>query len=157
MGMKERRHTTATPHQLPNGDSFPSRGRLINVIIFYKRKRKDLIMDRVELKKFLDKEQAAACSWYENARKAVLESEHILNEMKDYFASKGKVNISEEELDQFDDAKALVREAREELIFFDGVKKATDAIANRIRGNMAREELANAGKWVTNPIKPRRR
>lgn len=114
-------------------------------------------MNRIELSKFLDEEQAHALKWHEDAKQAVLESEQVLKEMKDYFASKGKVSISEEEMEQFDDAKALVREAREELIFFDGVKKGIDAMARQIRDNMAREELANAGKWVINPIKPRRR
>lgn len=114
-------------------------------------------MDRVELRKFLDEEQAYALKWYEDARKAVLESEKNLEDFDEYVLSVGKSNLSDEKREQYKDAKALVREAREELIFFDGVKKATDAIANRIRGNMAREELANAGKWVINPIKPRRR
>ena len=114
-------------------------------------------MDRVELRKFLDEEQAHALKWYEDAKKAVLESEKNLEDFDEYVLSVGKSNLSDEEREQYKDAKALVREAREELIFFDGVKKAADAIANRIRGNMAREELANAGKWVINPIKPRRR
>ena len=114
-------------------------------------------MNRIELSKFLDEEQELALGWYENARKAVLESEQVLEEMKEYFASKGKDSISVKEREQFEDAKALVREAREELIFFDGVKKGIDAVANQIRNRMAKEELANAGKWIINPIKPRRR
>ena len=140
------------------GSKPPPYGKTIIILI---RKRKDLIMDRVELRKFLDKEQAAALGWYENAKKSVMEAEKGLEEVREYLRSKvrrsGRAAITHDELAQFKEAKALVREAREELIFFDGVKQATDAIANRIRGNMAREELANAGKWVINPIKPRRR
>ena len=114
-------------------------------------------MNRIELSKFLDEEQAHALKWHEDAKKAVLESGKVFEEMKEYLSSKGKDSISTKEREQFEDAKALVREAREELIFFDGVKKGIDAVANQIRNRMAKEELANAGKWIINPLKPKRR
>ena len=113
-------------------------------------------MNRIELSRFLDEEQASALGWYENAKKAVLESEQNLEAAKSYIESKGKAATKEDRA-LYEDAKALVREAREELIFFDGVKKGIDAVANILRKRMADEELANAGKWVINPIKPRRR
>lgn len=118
-------------------------------------------MDRVELRKFLDDEQAAALGWYENAKKSVMEAEKVLEEVREYLRSKvrrsGRAAITPDELAQFKEAKALVEEAREELIFFDGVKKGIDVVAQPIRNRLAVEELANAGRWVPKPFKPRRR
>jgi hypothetical protein len=114
-------------------------------------------MDRVELKKFLDEEQAHAQKWYENAKKAVAETEKNFTDFDEYVLSRGKSNLSAEEIAKYKEAKVLVEEAREELIFFDGVKKGVDLVAQQIRNRMAMEELANAGKWIASNIKPRRR
>lgn len=114
-------------------------------------------MDRIELKKFLDEEQAAALGWYENAKKAVAEAERVLEDFGEYVLSVGKSNLSDEEREAYKEAKALVKEAREELIFFDGVKKGIDAVAQQIRNHMVREELANAGRFIPKHPKPRRR
>lgn len=114
-------------------------------------------MDRIELRKFLDDEQALAHKWRADAEKAVAEAERNLEDFNEYVLSVGKANLSDEERAQYKDVKALVREARDELIFFDGVKKGIDAVAQQIRDRMAREELANAGRWVPKVFKPSRR
>ena len=113
-------------------------------------------MDRVELRKFLDDEQALALKWHEDTKKAVAEAEKIFEDFNDYVLSVGKSNLSDKERAQYKDIKQLVREAREELIFFDGVKKGADMVAQQICERMAMEELANAGRWVPKPFKPRR-
>ena len=114
-------------------------------------------MDRVELRKFLDDEQAAALRWYENAKKAVAKLERALEDFEEYVHSVGKSNLSDKEREEYKAAKALMKKAQEELIFFDGVKQGADMVAKQIRERMAMEELANAGRWVPKIIKPRRR
>ena len=114
-------------------------------------------MDRIELRKFLDEEQAAALGWYENAKKAVAELERTLEDFNEYVLSVGKSNLSDKEREEYKAAKALMKEAREELIFFDGVKQGADMVAKQIRESLMREELANAGRWVPKIFKPRRR
>lgn len=118
-------------------------------------------MDRIELRKFLDEEQAAALKWRTDAELTVKEAEKALEEVREYLRSKvrrsGRAAITPDELAQFKEAKALVKEAREELIFFDGVKQGIDAMARQLGERMAREELANAGRWIPKITKPRRR
>ena len=114
-------------------------------------------MDRIKLRKFLDENRKLALDWYENAKAAVAESEALFEDIHDYVLSVGKSNLSDEEREKYRDIKALVKEAREELIFFDGVKQGIDAMARQLGERMAREELANAGRWVPKIIKPRRR
>ena len=114
-------------------------------------------MDRLELRRFLDEEQAAALGWYENAKKAVAETEKALEDFDEYVLSVGKANLSAEEREQYKEAKALLKEAREELIFFDGVKQGIDTMVQQLRNQLIREELANAGRFVPKVIKPRRR
>lgn len=114
-------------------------------------------MDRLELREFLEKVQELARKWREDTEKAVRETEALLDEMRDYLRSKGRVAITPEEAEQYDDAKKLLREAREELTFFDGVEKGVNMVAKQIRERLAMEELANAGRWVIRPTKPRRK
>lgn len=114
-------------------------------------------MDRVELRKFLDEVQALALKWYEDTKKAVAEAEQTFEDFNDYVLSVGKANLSDKERAQYKDVKRLVIEAREELIFYDGVKKGADMVAQQIRNRLAVEELANAGRWIPKPFKPRRR
>lgn len=114
-------------------------------------------MDRIELRKYLDEERAQALKWFEDAKKALLEAEALLDDFDEYVLSVGKSNLSAEEREKYRDIKALVKEAREELIFFNGVKQGIDAIANQLGSRLAREELVNAGRWVPKIIKPRRR
>lgn len=114
-------------------------------------------MDRLELRRFLDEEQAAALKWRTDAELTVKEAEKALEDFEEYVLSVGKSNLSAEDRANYREIKLALREARDELIFFDGVKKGFDAIAKLIRDRLAREELANAGRWVPKIIKPRRR
>ena len=114
-------------------------------------------MDRLELRRFLDEEQAAALKWRTDAELTVKEAEKALEDFEEYVLSVGKSNLSDEEREKYRDIKALVKEAREELIFFDGVKQGIDAVARQLGERLAREELANAGRWIPKIHKPRMR
>lgn len=124
----------------------------------YKEKvKEEKEMDRVELRKFLDEERALAHKWRADAEKSVAEAERLFEDFNDYVLSVGKANLTEEERAQYKEIKQVVHEAHEELIFFDGVKKGIDAVAKQIGERLAMEELANAGKWIPKPFKPKRR
>lgn len=112
-------------------------------------------MDRVELKMFLDGEQAAALNWYESTERAVAESEKVCEGYEKHIRSVGMDKLTDKERAQYEEAKETLEAARKQLIFFDGVKKGVDLVAHQIRERMAREELANAGKWIPKPIKPK--
>lgn len=118
-------------------------------------------MDRVELRKYFDEVQASALKWYEESARAVEEAELCLDEIRAQIKSKkradGGYQPSDEELALVEEAKAVLKEARAELTFFDGVKKGIDMTVNPIRKAMANEELANAGKFIPKSLKPRRR
>lgn len=114
-------------------------------------------MDRFELRKFLDEEQALALKWRDDAAKALREIEKLRGEFDEYVLSVGKSNLTDEEREQYKNMMQTLRDARDDRIFFEGVKKGMDAMAQPIRDRLAREELANAGSWVPKIVKPRRR
>ena len=122
-------------------------------------------MDRVELREYFEDVRAKARRWYEESVEAVKEADAVLDEMKAYFHAKGMgcargravVKITAEEERQYEEAKALAREAHEQLIFFDGVLKGVEAVVAPLGIAMAREELANAGRIIPKVNKPRRK
>lgn len=114
-------------------------------------------MDRFELKRFLDEDQAQAHKWRDDAEKRVREAERIVEDFNAYVLSVGKSNLTDEEREQYKEARELLQKAREDLIFYDGVEKGKAATAQLIRGQLAMEELANAGRFVPRIVKPKRR
>lgn len=114
-------------------------------------------MDRVELRKFLDEEQAAARKWREEAEKALKETEVTFDDFHEYVLSVGKSNLSEEDKGIYRELKELLSDARKDVEFFKGVEEGINTITIRLRDRLAREELANVGRWVPKVIKPRRR
>ena len=114
-------------------------------------------MNRIEMVEFLEKEQELALKWYENTKIAAAESERLLEDMKKYLKSKDGRVVTSEELKQYEELKALVKDANSDLVFYDGVRKGVEMVSKQIRERMAFEELSNAGRWIPKPIKPRRR
>ena len=114
-------------------------------------------MDRVELRKFLGEEQAAARRWREEAEKALKETEVAFGDFHEYVLSVGKSNLSEEDKGVYRELKELLSDARKDVEFFKGVEEGINTITTRLRERLAREELINAGRWVPKIIKPRRR
>lgn len=110
---------------------------------------------REDIKKYFEQGRIKTKEWYDNTVAAKAEAADAKKEAKEYL--KKKENPTAEDVAVYKEAKATYDEAHEQSIFYDGVMQGFEMAARNVIDRMAREELANAGRWVPKPFKPRRR
>ena len=116
-------------------------------------------MDNNKIKKFFDDVKEKADVWYKEADRELDEAVAAYEELERALKEKRRAGgiITAEDNELLMEARAVIEEAHEQKVFFDGVRKGVDAVVTPVVRAMAMEALANAGRFVPHVKKPRRK